>query len=188
MKDLKEYIEESLLDDFDAINDKVSNAMLNKPLALFYSTYNSTKDWNEAIRLLLLCLKTSEAKELSNFKKPRQGRVTLCITDQDFGDAKNAIYLYFNKRDILYRIEPPLSGQPQSNSEHSYHNYIIEKPYVTIYPNRTQENKPSFVYWMNWSKEQSHLKHCFMLNEKQSDDIITCFVSDLGDWGAYLNK
>lgn len=140
MIDLKQYIEESLLDDFETLNNKISNDLLDKPLTYFHQIFNNTNDWNAARDQLLLLLKTSDAEELLKFKKPMRGHVTLCIIDQKFADAQDSVFLYLNKKDVSIPTIPP--------NRHGDHPH-----WFTIYPNPTQNNRPTFSFIMNWGRE-----------------------------------
>lgn len=99
MKDLKEYIEESLLDNFNALNDRTGEAVeKHNPWAIFWKKVQDQKSWksfDEGLEELMAVLSTGAELTTVGVKVPK-GRVLVSL-HTDSTHSTPAILVEYNK-------------------------------------------------------------------------------------------
>ena len=98
MRTLKDYIGESLLDDFDAINDKVSN-VIEHPFAELYKSVKNSGNWDAGVNNFKAVI-TAEVQETINYPlfppKLSKDEVFVAFYSEEW-DPRERIYVHFNK-------------------------------------------------------------------------------------------
>ena len=97
MINLKEYIGESLLDDFDTINDKVSN-ITKHPFGYFWSTVVKSGNWEGSVKDLEKNLAWSAEPGDSSMKDLPKGQVLVVFYKSGASDLTK-IYIRYSKQD-----------------------------------------------------------------------------------------
>ena len=175
MKDLKQHIEESLLDDFETI-EAASKKDLDMPFLFFYKIYANTNDWDSACEHFDLALDVSNAQKYDDFVKPKRGEVSI-----SFLDGYNQIFVYFEKSDIK-----PRTNFFAKDNEH----------FFTMYPN-PNSSKPRISFVMDYSrlaKRYNNVKFdkCYILTKKQSELILSLIngnkIMNVNWWHDYWLK
>lgn len=175
MKDLKQHIEESLLDDFETI-EAASKKDLDVPFLFFYKTYANTNDWDSACEHFDLALDASNAQKYDDFTEPKRGEVSI-----SFIDGYDKIFVYFEKSDIK-----PRTNFFAKDNEH----------FFTMYPN-PNSSKPRINFVMDYSKLAKRYNNvkfdkCYILTKKQSELILSLIngnkIMNVNWWHDYWLK
>ena len=173
MIDLKEYIEESLLDDFDTLNNKAGEAIENyNPWVEFWTKVRDWKSFDEGCKDLMSVLST-EAESTTAGEKVPKGRVLVSL-HTDSTHKQTAILIEYNKQDWK-------SGKMFRGS----------KPWIFLEGARPTPMsniiRPRFGTEKTCGRIKLNQKEGYLLNERYSKQAIDMLHKAAnGDWLKYV--
>lgn len=174
MINLTDYIKESLLDDFEDIEKRQHNELVEHPWGYFWKNVGKSGNWEYELKILEQTISTDAEKSDTSIKNIEKGRVF--VTFYKTGSSLTRIYIKYSEKNWS-----PMWKYFKSQTGRTPPSY--KKPTIVIRPNIKMNNIPHICFGEGGpagtvegyllSKEQS----------KKAIDIIDKFVNS--EWVTY---
>ena len=160
MKELKEYIEESLLDNFDDLNKNVDK-VINRPFAELYKNVKKTGNWDACVKNFEMMI-TSDAQEVINHPMftPKLARDEVFVAFySESWDTTQRVYVRFNKT----------SFQRFKKSQGRSATY--REPAIKIFK-CVFNGKTSATSWPDNDIDMGKIKKGYILSKRHAEDAL----------------
>ena len=153
MIDLKQYIEESLLDDFDTLSNNQDYAM-EHPFVSLYKNAKNGNNWDNAVNEFENIISSEGEWVRSRPRGLAKNEVFVAFYTEDWRPDTLRLYVKFNKTDFQpFKISQGRSG-------------VYKEPAITIF------EKNGMVNVAAAHVDTNVIKGGYLLSEKHADDAL----------------
>ena len=164
MIDLKEYIKESLLDDFDTLNKKVTD-IIKHPFGYFWNNVANSGNWEDNVKELEANLAWNAKQGNSEMKDLSKGQVLVVFfkTPTHWSPKSDLTKIYIRYSDHDWKVMKKYFKSQVGRTPAGYNS-----PELNITPNLKMNNKPH----MSFNAIKPYKQDGYLLSKEDSQDAI----------------